>query len=885
MPRPFIPGPYDDNSGLVRDILGEEYQVVYAVWKKIPELTDLVRSAQDTVNKDIPDAVKNALQEISSGLDDASKKFQEQIDCANKALEQKNDELFTSSKKALVDQSIQLKNQLADYSTVLIDSLNQQQKDIVAQGTSQLNDTANNAINAVNTAAQGVNDRINNQIISAENDFTNRLTALYNSLSNTLNSSTQEALNSIKAAQSNIQIIQFTNTPSGTIADAPLPKDKTAPAMLFYVIEDTSHNFDEFKLYSWDILNSKWSNQLVDIKAAKDGFSTTLVSSSGNYNDCFSNMNAIAIEPNTQQLGIYVVTDSINNVSYRVLSRSSSGSWTFLADIKNGNKGDKGDKGDQGIQGPKGDVGPQGIQGEQGPKGDKGDKGDAGTKGDNGSVAIGTEKFVGDPASVILIYKQSWDGGAFHEEDLKWPYEYIFKDIPIYFFRSDVQGIPQSNPLEQSFSNSGNPYITNVSKTGFHYKHTGLWPGNLGETLLTYVVGVPDYDAMKANGWTDPGLNNATTNTVSPSSDVQFGISANLPTTNSQKGKLKDNDIYINTSTGDVYSYSSANNGWNKSSTLNSSSSSTNNYNFYNTEPFYFGTRGSVTDWSKNPPTTYTNGTNQDNTGIHIGYNLAYNTEGNFPSNIVQIGSNSSASGTAITIIGTAATALDNSTSIGYNALCSYSSIAIGNNSAAGNDTVAIGISENSRDAYNTISIGTEIGSMIATTPNSFLEQLGNYSTAIGHNSRVINDYTLSIGAYSYSKGKNSIAIGAGSVAQDDNTVSFGYGQYGNFGSSYDTAKPSPNNFNIPQYRRLVNIANGLAATDAATVGQVTPPGTPILYPLRANSIPNGYIAFGTEVNPVTAPGLYAIYPNGQTPNLGTVQLGGETFIYITRQA
>ncbi len=81
---------------------------------------------------------------------------------------------------------------------------------------------------------------------------------------------------------------------------------------------------------------------------------------------------------------------------------------------------------------------------------------------------------------------------------------------------------------------------------------------------------------------------------------------------------------------------------------------------------------------------------------------------------------------------------------------------------------------------------------------------LSDTGTAVGANALIdagVQTATaIGAGAHVMAGADNSVAIGANSVATDPNTVSFG----------------SPGN-----ERRLTNVADGLSATDAATVGQV----------------------------------------------------------------
>lgn len=73
-------------------------------------------------------------------------------------------------------------------------------------------------------------------------------------------------------------------------------------------------------------------------------------------------------------------------------------------------------------------------------------------------------------------------------------------------------------------------------------------------------------------------------------------------------------------------------------------------------------------------------------------------------------------------------------------------------------------------------------------------------ATALGSTSKAIESNSTAVGFGSQANAVNSVAIGASSLANQANTVSFGA---------------------VGATRRLVNIADGVAATDATTVGQV----------------------------------------------------------------
>ncbi|KWH56418.1 hypothetical protein WT63_24135 [Burkholderia anthina] len=99
---------------------------------------------------------------------------------------------------------------------------------------------------------------------------------------------------------------------------------------------------------------------------------------------------------------------------------------------------------------------------------------------------------------------------------------------------------------------------------------------------------------------------------------------------------------------------------------------------------------------------------------------------------------------------------------------------------------------------------GATIGSGAnnATVIGSNAKSSADGATAIGSGANASGGQSVAIGDGANASGSNSVALGAGSVAAEANTVSFGNG----------TAEGN---------RRLVNIADGMNASDAATKGQL----------------------------------------------------------------
>ena len=76
----------------------------------------------------------------------------------------------------------------------------------------------------------------------------------------------------------------------------------------------------------------------------------------------------------------------------------------------------------------------------------------------------------------------------------------------------------------------------------------------------------------------------------------------------------------------------------------------------------------------------------------------------------------------------------------------------------------------------------------------------GESAVALGHEAYVTGWGSMAMGAHTWVTGNNSVALGFGSIANEDNVVSVG-------GAGVT--------------RRVVNVADGIADSDAATVGQL----------------------------------------------------------------
>lgn len=149
------------------------------------------------------------------------------------------------------------------------------------------------------------------------------------------------------------------------------------------------------------------------------------------------------------------------------------------------------------------------------------------------------------------------------------------------------------------------------------------------------------------------------------------------------------------------------------------------------------------------------------------------------------------------------------STSIGADSQVTGNySTAIGNNSAAAANALAIGTYANAAD--NSVVLGSGDDSNAA--PKAGRANSVAIGTYVDVNSA--NATAIGYGAQIGWNGKNAVALGADSVVNEENVVSFGHkkGESNGLGGTYGE----------DLNRRLTNVAAGTGNTDAVNVGQLT---------------------------------------------------------------
>ena len=236
--------------------------------------------------------------------------------------------------------------------------------------------------------------------------------------------------------------------------------------------------------------------------------------------------------------------------------------------------------------------------------------------------------------------------------------------------------------------------------------------------------------------------------------------------------------------------------------------------------------------------------------GVVLGYKAQSKGEG------IAIGAGSKATyGVAIrgTAEGSGTIAISNfsvakgysNTAIGYSAKAtgSESSLALGTLSEASEKlAIAIGYySKASKEGSIAIGPWAEVsGGISAIGYNAKATGEGSiaYSgTASGESSLALGGTASGKSSYALgglASGKQSVSIGAGSVAKYDNVVSVGMGEDTQWWNS------------LPAYRRIVNMADGIANHDAATFGQIIKKDT---YTISLDDTGNGNVVLKTNAD------------------------------------
>ena len=161
-------------------------------------------------------------------------------------------------------------------------------------------------------------------------------------------------------------------------------------------------------------------------------------------------------------------------------------------------------------------------------------------------------------------------------------------------------------------------------------------------------------------------------------------------------------------------------------------------------------------------------------------------------------GESAQATGIASVALGSTAQATkDDTVAVGKSAKATNTkALALGRESeASGSGSIAVGYQAKSNN-YWSIAIGYQVNQNTTA---------GLYSVAIGSTSKAAGEGAVAIGDSTKAEALNSVAIGKGSKATEANTISVGSG---------DSSK-------VYGFRRIVNVADGTANTDAATYGQL----------------------------------------------------------------
>ena len=225
------------------------------------------------------------------------------------------------------------------------------------------------------------------------------------------------------------------------------------------------------------------------------------------------------------------------------------------------------------------------------------------------------------------------------------------------------------------------------------------------------------------------------------------------------------------------------------------------------------------------------------------------------------IGDGANATGDYTTALGARASAAQGSVAIGANANASLGdkSVAIGNSSiGTGQWSVAIGsVSEASGDsalalgyhsvasASKSVALGcdTEAREENSTAIGYYSKANGKNSMAIGYTSVAQEENTTAIGFKSEAHGKASTTIGSGAIVYGENSVAIGFGSYTDRENSVSVGHGAIE-YDGPQYRQIINVADGTENNDAATYGQIIKKDT---YTIQINDDGNGETTLATN--------------------------------------
>ena len=225
------------------------------------------------------------------------------------------------------------------------------------------------------------------------------------------------------------------------------------------------------------------------------------------------------------------------------------------------------------------------------------------------------------------------------------------------------------------------------------------------------------------------------------------------------------------------------------------------------------------------------------------------------------IGDGANATGDYTTALGARASAAKGSVAIGANADASLGdkSVAIGNSSiGTGQWSVAIGsVSDASGDsalalgyhsvasASKSVALGcdTEAREENSTAIGYFSKANGKNSMAIGYTSVAQEENTTAIGFKSEAHGKASTTIGSGAIVYGENSVAIGFGSYTDRENSVSVGHGAIE-YDGPQYRQIINVADGTENNDAATYGQIIKKDT---YTIQINDDGNGETTLATN--------------------------------------